>query len=146
MFNRIRDYFAARRLKKSATHNIKLLATSTAPSTPAQFTVYDDTQANTLTFTNNNGVKIFSIEPSGEAVWHKEDSYNEAASIFLHHLTMRIEDVAGIARNRQDWEKRIREALIIEAENAPLTADVLTDVLNKCIMYDKLKGVDSGNE
>jgi hypothetical protein len=141
MFNRIRNYFAARRFRKKIDHSIKLLT----PPAPATFT-FDDTQANTLTFTNNNGVKIFSIEPNGEAVWHKEDSYNEAAAMFLHHLSMNIEDSAGIARNRQEWEKRICDTLIKHAEKAPLTADALTNVLNKCIMYDKLKGVDSGNE
>ena len=144
MFNRIKKYLEERRTKRTMDR-LKVITLKVPTPSPPQSIVYDDTIDNTLTFTNSNGVKIFSIEPSGEAVWHKEDSYNEAANIFLHHLSMNIEDSAGIARNRQDWEQRIREALISEAEITPLTADALTNVLNKCIMYDKLKGIDSGN-
>ena len=144
MFNRVRKYLEARRTKRT-TERLKLITLKVPTPSPSQAIVYDDSQENTLTFTNNNGEKIFSIEPSGEAVWHKEDSYNEAASIFLGHLSMQIEDQAGIAQNRVDWEKRIRDALIVEAEKAPLTTEVLTNVLNKCIMYDKLKGSYTGN-
>jgi hypothetical protein len=148
MFDRIRNYFERRRFKKVAEKVFKDLQTTTTASASniGNYTFVDTNAANTLTWTNGDGEKIFSIEPCGEAIWHKEDTYNEAAAIFLHHVSMQIENAVGIARNRQDWEQRIREALIREAEKEPLTADVLTDVLNKCIMYDKLKGIDSGIE
>ena len=146
MFNRIRNYFEAYRLKRDADKALNQLNyIPPLPTAPKQeFWIQDDSD-HTLQF-NIDGEVIFSISQDGEAEWHDESKYNEAASIFLNHVTMNIESVAGIAQNRIDWEKRIRDALIVEAENAPLTADVLTDVLNKCIMYDKLKGVDSGLE
>jgi len=138
MFNRIRNYFLNRRVKKKTNSTIRLLQTAAPPSPTVM--IFDDAQSNTLTFTNNNGVKIFSIEPNGEAVWHKEDVYNEAASIFLQCVTMNIEDKAGIAQNRMEWEERITVKLARQAEIAPLGPEELTDVIRKCIMYDKLKG------
>jgi hypothetical protein len=92
-------------------------------------------------FTGGNGEEIFKITFDGEAVWLKEDSYNEAAEMFLTYMTMNIENKAGIMQNRIEWENRITAALVSEAEKSPLGPQELTDVVRKCIMYDKLKGV-----
>lgn len=98
--------------------------------------------------TNNNSVQfinkgelLFSISEDGQAKWHNEDRYNEAAEIFLTHLTMRVENQARIKQNRREWEDRILEAMQKHAEIEPLTPEVLTDVFRKCIMIDKLKGI-----
>lgn len=98
--------------------------------------------------TNNNslqffqeGETIFSISEDGEAKWHKEDSYNDAAEIFLTYVTMRIEKEVGIKQNRREWEDRILEAMKKRAEIEILTPEVLTEVFKKALMYDKLKGI-----
>ena len=116
------------------------LKISTAPQTP-QFQIWNNTDTeNSLMFTGSDGETIFSINQHGEAEWHKEDAYNEAAEMFLTYMTMQVEDAAGIAQNRVEWEERITEKLVKQAEIAPLGPQELTDTIRKCIMYDKLKG------
>ena len=95
-----------------------------------------------LEVTNADGETIFEIDPEGKAIWHKEDTYDEAASIFLTYLTMQVEDAVGIQQSRIDWEKEITRKLVAIAEEngGSIDANQLTEVINKCIMYDKLKG------
>lgn len=138
MFNRIRNYFEARRQKKIST---TLQFINVSPQAPINQVYTDVQKGNSLTFTGNNGEDIFSISANGEAMWYKEDSYNKAAELFLTYLTMQIEDAAGIIQNRIEWEKRITMAIASEAKNAPLGPEDLTNVIRKCIMYDKLKGI-----
>jgi hypothetical protein len=140
MFNRIRNWWEQRLVKKAAKKTISTLTLSTAPSTPI-FQILPAGSDNALIFTGSNGDDIFSISADGEAKWLKEDSYNEAAEMFLSYMTMHIEDSAGIMQNRIEWENRIATALVSEAKDAPLGPEELTDVLRKCIMYDKLKGI-----
>ena len=92
-------------------------------------------------FTGHHGEEIFCITMEGEAKWLKEDSYTEAADIFLTYMTLNIEDKVGIIQNRIEWEERITAALVKEAEKSPLGPEDLTAIVRKCIMYDKLKGV-----
>ena len=140
MFKRIRNWYKQRLVKKAAKRTVNTLKLATAPATP-MFQILPANSENSLIFTNDNGEDIFSISSAGEAKWLKEDSYNEAAEMFLNYMTMTIEDSAGIMQNRIKWENRIATALVSEAKDAPLSAEELTDVLRKCIMYDKLKGV-----
>ncbi len=146
MFNRIRTYFDNRRLKKKIDKTVDALGNlsfSPMGAQPAQelFAITGQAHEASLMFTGNDGEEIFCISNTGEAKWLKEDSYNEAADMFLHYMTMNIEDRAGIIQNRREWENRIAMALVSEAEKAPLGPGELTDVLRKCIMYDKLKGI-----
>lgn len=102
----------------------------------------DESYQNDLIFTNANGVDIFKINVNGTATWLVEDSYDEAAEIFLQHVNWGIEEKGGIKQSRMEWEKKITEALKHAAEErgGSITAEELTDVVRKCIMYDKLKG------
>ena len=111
-------------------------------------TVWQEAEFNALTFTNGNGEDIFCIDANGNAKWLKEDCYDEAAEIFLNSMNWTIESAAGIQQSRMDWEKKITEALIHAAEErgGSITADELTDVVRKCIMYDKLKGTYGNDE
>lgn len=140
MFNRIRNWWEQRLVKKTAEKTISALKLSTAPSTPI-FQILPSDSDCSLIFTGDSGEDIFSISQAGEAKWLKEDSYDEAAEMFLNYMTMNIEDKAGIIQNRREWENRIATALVSEAKDAPLGPEELTDVLRKCIMYDKLKGI-----
>lgn len=113
------------------------------PSTQPVATMWVDEEAvNALTFTNSDGEDIFCIDGNGNAKWLKEDSYDEAAEVFLTAMNFTIEDAAGIQESRMEWEKKITEDLVKAAEEkgGSLTAEELTDVVRKCIMYDKLKG------
>ncbi len=93
-----------------------------------------------LTFTGN-GEQIFSIDANGNAIWHKPESYDEAAQIFLDAVNWKIEDAAGIREARRDWEERMVKAIVSTAEKrGSLTAKELTNVVKKSIMYDRLKG------
>lgn len=95
---------------------------------------------NVLTFTGN-GEQIFSIDANGNAIWHKPESYDEAAKIYLDAVNWRIEDAAGIRESRRDWEDRMVKAIVSKAnESGSLTAEELTNVVKKSIMYDRLKG------
>ena len=140
MFNRIRNWWEQRLVKKSAEKTISALKLSTATSTP-KFQILPASSDTALIFTGDSGEDIFSISQAGEAKWLKEDSYNEAADMFLSYMTMQIEDSAGIMQNRLEWEERITAKLTEQAEIAPLGPEDLTDIVRKCIMYDKLKGV-----
>ena len=135
MFNYIRNWVEARKAKKM----VNTLNLSTAPSTP-KFSILPANSDSALVFTGDSGDDIFSISSDGEAKWLKEDSYNEAAEMFLNYMTMHIEDSAGITENRIEWENRIAMALAKKAGEAPLGPEDLTNVIRKCIMYDKLKG------
>ena len=140
MFKRIRNWYEQRLVRQSAEKTFNALKLSTALAIRT-FQILPANSENALIFTGDAGEDIFSISSAGEAKWLKEDSYNEAAEMFLSAMTMQIEDSAGIMQNRIDWENRIATALVSEAKDAPLSAAELTDVLRKCIMYDKLKGV-----
>ena len=120
MFNRIRNYIEARRVKKKIDSTLTWMPIAKAPHSSSSFHIYKKVpKENALTFTGNNGEEIFSISSYGEARWYKEDAYNEAAEMFLTHLTMNIEDAAGIRQNRLEWEERITAAIASEAEAAP---------------------------
>ena len=54
---------------------------------------------------------------------------------------MQVDNAAGIIQNRIEWEKRITMAIASEAKNTPIGPKDLTNVIRKCIMYDKLKGL-----
>jgi len=138
MFNRIRNWFVNHRFQKRVDSTLKLIKT---PHSTNAHIWHNPEQETALIFTAGNGDDIFSISQDGEAKWLKEDSYNEAAEMFLTHMTMTIEDRAGIAQNRVEWEERITAKLTEQAELAPLGPEELTDVIRKCIMYDKLKGI-----
>ena len=142
MFKRIRNYFSQRRISKVVVRPVvNNLAFRPAAQAQKLFEIRGDDEEYSILFTGNNGEEIFSITQSGEARWLKEDSYNEAAELFLTYMTMNIENAAGIRQNRLEWEERIAKALISEAKNTPLGPKELTNVIRKCIMYDKLKGI-----
>ena len=90
---------------------------------------------------DSNGQNIMSISSGGQVTWHQGDKADEAAEMFTQAITRSVEKIAGIKQSREEWEARILKALISEAENAPLTPEALTDVVGKCIMLDKLKGI-----
>lgn len=146
MFKRIQIWFDNRRFKKEfdridkTISNLKFSPAATGPTQQLFAITGQDEIEDSLMFTGNNGDEIFSISSNGEAKWLKEDSYNEAAEMFLTYMTMNIEDKAGIAQNRIEWEERITAKLTEQAEIAPLGPQELTDLIRKCIMYDKLKG------
>jgi len=139
MFKRIREWFERQQVKRAAKKTVSSLKLSTEPATP-KFQILPADSDCSLIFTGDSGEDIFSISQDGEAKWLKEDSYNEAAEMFLTYMTMHIEDSAGIIENRIEWENRIAMALAKKAEEAPLGPEDLTNVVRKCIMYDKLKG------
>ena len=145
MFNSIRNWFEARLIRQTAKKTINTLKLSTAPTTP-KFSILPASSDNALIFTGDSGDDIFSITSEGEAKWLKEDSYNEAAEMFLTYMTMHIEEAAGITENRIEWENRIAMELTKKAEEAPLGPEDLTNVIRKCIMYDKLKGKYHGQQ
>ena len=142
MFNRIRAYVNKKLGKKP-----KIIFTQASnsfgitPQSPPSLGMYQNTTNNNSLQFFQEGETIFSISENGEAKWHKEDSYNKAAEIFLTHVTMTIENEANIKQNRREWEDRILEAMKKHAEIETLTPEVLTDVFRKCIMIDKLKGI-----
>lgn len=139
MFNGIKNWFEARRVARTAKKTLNTLKLSTVPAGP-KFQILPADSDSSLIFTGDSGEDIFSISQEGEAKWLKEDSYNEAAEMFLTYMTMHIEDSVGIRQNRIEWENRITAAIASEAEKAPLGPEDLTNVIRKCIMYDKLKG------
>lgn len=94
-----------------------------------------------LRISNNDAEPIMTIENNGEVIWHKPHEAEDAANIFCDQIQIRIEDGAGIRQNRKEWEKRITMAIASEAKNAPIGPKELTNVIKKCIMYDKLKGI-----
>ena len=94
-----------------------------------------------LRISNNDAEPIMTIKNDGEVIWHKPHEAGDAADIFCDQIQMRIEDDAGIRQNRKEWEKRITMAIASEAKNAPLGPKELTNVIKKCIMYDKLKDI-----
>jgi len=138
IFKRIQNYFAEKRMTKKINQTLAALPMPTAPT----HQIYRNTSmSNALTFTGDDGEDIFSIASNGAATWYKEDSYSEAANMFLTYLTMNIEDTAAIKQNRIEWEERMLEAMKKHAETEPLTPENLTEVFGKCIMLDKLKGI-----
>jgi len=89
---------------------------------------------------------IFKIDANGNAVWCNEATYDEVAETFLNAVNWKIEDEAGIRISRVEWENKITAAIIKESEEngGSLTTEELTNVIKKCIMYDRLKGFDDG--
>ena len=90
---------------------------------------------------DSSGEPILSMTSDGQVIWHKIDQADEAADMFTASITRSVEKIAEIKQSREQWELRILDALVREAEKAPLTPEVLTDVVRKCIMVDKLKGL-----
>jgi len=144
MFNGIRAYVNKKLGKKpkiiftQASNSFGI--TPQSPQTASTGFYQNTTNNNSLQFAQEGEV-IFSISEDGEAKWHKEDSYNKAAEIFLTYLTMRVENQTNIKQNRREWEDRILEAMKKHAKIEPLTPEVLTDVFKKTLMIDKLKGI-----
>jgi hypothetical protein len=137
MWKKIKDWWNRLRGKEEVD-NTTLLFHNTQPIS----TVWQEAEYNALTFTSGNGEDIFCIDGNGNAKWLKEDCYDEAAEIFLNSMNWRIESAAGIQESRMEWEKKITDALVDAAEErgGSITTEELTDVVRKCIMYDKLKG------
>lgn len=124
-------------LQKQLANTNKLL---TAPASTDFWTTQGTNDPHTLTFTGN-GKQIFSIDANGNAIWHNPEAYDEAAQIFLDSVNWKIEDAAGILESRRDWEDRMVKAIVSKAEKSgSLTAEELTNVVKKSIMYDRLKG------
>jgi hypothetical protein len=124
-------------LQKQLFNTNKLLTT---PASTDFWMTQGTEDPHTLTFAGN-GEQIFSVDANGNAIWHKPESYDEAAQIFLDSVNWKIEDAAGIRESRRDWEERMVKAIVSKAEKSgSLTAKELTDVVKKCIMYDRLKG------
>ena len=148
MFDKFAHWWAARQtakemqkdasdLQKQLENTNKLL---TAPASTDFWITQGTKDPHTLTFTGN-GEQIFSIDANGNAIWHNPEAYDEAAQIFLDSVNWKIESAAGIRESRRDWEERMVKAIVSKAEKSgSLTAKELTDVVKKCIMYDRLKG------
>ena len=94
-----------------------------------------------INIADKNGDVILTITSDCKVIWSQPDKTDEAADMFTAAIVMSAERMAGIKQSRQEWEDRILKALVSEAKNAPLTPEALTDVLGKCIMLDKLKGL-----
>lgn len=110
-----------------------------SPNSSANITVHTPSQ---YTLSLHNGSEtIMTIDCDGHLKWHKEDTADEAVAIFAKAFVMRIENEAGIKQNRKEWELRIIDALARQAEKEPLTPEVLTKVVRKCILLDTLKGI-----
>ena len=124
-------------LQKQLADTNKLL---TAPASTDFWLTQGTEDPHALTFTGN-GEQIFSVDANGNAIWHKPESYDEAAQIFLDAVNWKVEDAAGILESRREWEERMVKAIVSKAEKSgSLTAEELTNVVKKCIMYDRLKG------
>ncbi len=142
MFKRIRAYVNQKLRKKPDITFTQSSNSFTITPQPVQpLGIYQNTTNNNALQFLQEGEIIFSITENGEAKWHKEDSYDKAAEIFLTHVTMRIEKETSIKQNRREWEDRMLEAMKKRAEIEPLTPEVLTEVFKKALMYDKLKGI-----
>lgn len=102
----------------------------TIESSPAALTIHDENQE-----------KIMSIGTDGQLKWYKENSADEAVAIFANAYIIHVENEAGIKQNRKEWELRITKALARRAEKEPLTPEVLTNTIRKCILLDTLKGI-----
>ena len=148
MFEKIAHWWAARQtvkemqeqttgLQKQLANTNKLLS---KPASTDFWVTQGSEDPHTLTF-SGNGKEIFSIDANGNAIWHKPESYDEAAQIFLDSVNWKIESAAGIRKSRREWEERMIKAIVSKAEKSgSLTAEELTNVVNKSIMYDRLKG------
>lgn len=150
MWNKIKSLLWKRRMlrkidriqKKLTPPNNQLQVHPVQPAPVVSLWQDNRADANMLTFTNHNGEDIFCIDAGGNAKWLKEESYDEAAEVFLAALNWSIEDAAGIRQSRMEWEKSITASLVKAAEErgGSISAEELTDVVRKCIMYDKLRG------
>lgn len=139
MFERFRNFFRRKPKMKWDLSNINTTMSmggssgiSFIDTNPSQFamTVYSD-----------NNETIMTIDGNGQLKWHKEDKVDEAVAIFAEAFTIQIENKAEIKQNRKEWELRITKVLARRAEKEPLTPEVLTDTIRKCIMLDTLKGI-----
>ena len=140
MYNKIKNWIQARKNTKTLSGPGMLHPGGQwQPSTTPNIGVFEPSDTITLVL---NKEEIFRINGDGKAEWIKEDSYDEAAEVFLNSVNWKIESEAGIRQSREEWEKSIVERLknAAEANGGSLTTDELTDVVRKCIMYSKLKG------
>ena len=94
-----------------------------------------------ININDTRGENILTITSDCVVIWGQPEKATEAAEMFTDTIVMTTERKAEIKQSRQEWEDRILAALISEAKNAPLTPEALTDVVRKCIMLDKLKGL-----
>jgi len=110
---------------------------------PTSFTFSQEVDYNILTLSNDDG-PIFKIDANGNAQWCNEATYDEVAEVFLNCINFKIESEAGIQESRKDWEAKIADAITKESEKqgGTLTTEQLTNVVKKCIMVDRLKGMD----
>lgn len=119
----------------------KAKTTFTQPIADDEWTFHTTADPDIINIADNNGDIILAITSDCKVIWSQPEKAGEAADMFTAAIVMSAERMADIKQSRQEWEDRILEALISEAENAPLTPEALTDVLGKCIMLDKLKGL-----
>ena len=117
----------------------------TMSSLPHTFTSSAPLDTSLMTLSTDNK-EIFKIDANGNAIWCNEATYDEVAETFLNVVNWKIENEAGIRESRMDWEDKIAAAIIKESEknDGSLTTEQLTNVVKKCIMYDRLKGFDDG--
>ena len=112
-----------------------------APMPPNAFTFVSDRETESSLTITIDSEEVMRIKANGQVEWMKEDVYDDDAAAFVNSLQLRIEDSSGIIRTRREWEERMLKALTSEAEKSgSLTAGELTNVVKKCIMYDRLKG------
>lgn len=138
MFENFRKFFK-RKSKKGWIFSDKNI--TMVPGSSAEITILGSTPSKYALTLYNNGETIMTIGKDGRLKWHKEDAADEAVAIFAEAFTMRVEDETGIKQNRKEWELRITKALARRAVKEPLTPEVLTEVVRKCILLDTLKGI-----
>ena len=115
------------------------------PSPPSAFAFISDRETESSITITVDGEQVMRIKANGQVEWMKEGVYAEAAYTFMNSLHTVIEDSAGIIQTRKEWEERMTKAFVSEAEKSgSLTAEELTNVVKKCIMYDRLKGTHIG--
>ena len=142
MINRIKDWWLERQSKQIWKEMQKtMLVAPVAPAPPNSFAFVSDRKTESALTLTVEGEEVMRFKANGQVEWMKEDVYDEAAAAFVNSLQLRIEDSSGIIRTRREWEERMLKALTSEAEKSgSLNAEELTNVVKKCIMYDRLKG------
>lgn len=86
---------------------------------------------------------LVTISRNGKVIWHQEKTFDEAANKLVATLQIAVEMRAGIRESRIEWENKIKNALIAEAsKTGNITEKDLTTVIEKCIMCDRLKGLE----
>ncbi len=139
MIDKIKDWWLERQSKQIWKEMQKTMPVAPAP--PQSFAFVSDRETDSSITITVDGEEVMRIKANGQVDWMKEDVYDEAAYVFVNSLHTVIEDSAGIIQTRKEWEERMTKAFVSEAENrGNLNAEELTNVVKKCIMYDRLKG------